>query len=276
MVKQAQEAEQAQGARITSSELGDLVARFRGRLLIIPELVIGVLAGLFVWHEPTFAWTIAGVIVGTVVAAGFFLLGFSRSRGLSVQVYSGGLVYRAKGAEETWAWDEVQEFFVLAEKRDLPSNGAEAILSWMAAKYQVRYRICRPGHQCTFDARIGGYARLGAMVEDFVTQAQLPKALAAFTSGENVRFGKLQLGPDGLGYGGAKHPRLLPLSALAEVSVTRYAVKVRQAGHRLPWLTAERKTVPNAAVLAGLAEHIVTARPHDRDQADSSRAPDTR
>jgi hypothetical protein len=60
------------------------------------------------------------------------------------------------------------------------------------------------------------------------------------------------------------------------VSVTRNAVKVRQAEHRLAWLTAERRAVPNAAVLAGLVEHIVTARPHDRDQACCSRAPDTR
>jgi hypothetical protein len=144
-----------------------------------------------------------------------------------------------------------------------------------AAKSQLRYRICRPGHQRALDSEIRSHARLGATAEDFVTRAQLPKALASFGSGENVRFGKLHLGPDGLRYPSPKHPRFLPLSALAGVSVTQYAVKVRQAGHRFAWLTAERKDVPNAAVLAALAEHIVTGRPHDGDQADSSRAPDT-
>jgi Family of unknown function (DUF6585) len=253
--------------------------------------VIGLLAGLCVWHGATPAWAIAGVTVGAVMAAGLFLLGFSRSRRLSVQVHSGGLAYRAKGTQETWAWDEVHDFFVVAEEREIhggvPHSILEAILSSLleagvkavlpkAAKYRLQFRICRPGHQRAFDSDIRSYARLGAMVEDFVSRAQLPKALASFGSGENVRSGKLQLGPDGLKYASAKHPRFLPLSALAGVSVTRYAVKVRQAGHRFAWLTAERKDVPNAAVLAALAEHIVTRRPYYRDQADSIRAPDTR
>jgi hypothetical protein len=282
---------QAQKARTTSGDLGDLVAGFRGRLRVVPWLVIGLVAGLWVWHGATAVWAIAGVAVGAAGAAGLFLLGFSRSRQLSVQVYSGGLAYRAKGTQETWTWDEVEEFFVLAEEREIhggvPHGIVDAIFSSLleaavkaalpkAARYQVRYRICRPGHQRTFDSQVRGYARLGAMVEAFVTRAQLPKALASFGSGESIRFGELGFGPDGLRYAGAKHPRCLPLSALADVSVTRYAVKVRQAGHRLAWLTAERSAVPNVAVLAGLAEHIVTARPHDSDKAAPSRAPGMR
>jgi hypothetical protein len=282
---------QAQKARTTSGDLGDLVAGFRGRLRVVPWLVIGLVAGLCVWHSATAAWAIAGVTVGAAVAAGLFLLGFSRSRQLSAQVYSGGLAYQAKGTEETWIWDEVEEFFVLVEEREIhggvPHGIVDAIFSSLleaavkaalpkAARYQVRYRICRPGHQRTFDSQVRGYARLGAMVEDFVTRAQLPKALALFGSGEAVRFGELELGPHGLRYASAKHPRFLPPSALAGVSVTRYTVTVRQAGHRLAWLAAERTAVPNAAVLAGLAEHIVTARPHDRDQAAPNRAPGMR
>jgi Bacterial PH domain len=162
----------------------------------------------------------------------------------------------------------------------VPHGLADAVLSWLletavkaalpkAVKYKVRYRICRPGHQRTFDSLISGYARLGAMVEGFVTRAQLPKVLASFGSGEVVRFGELQIGQDGLTYASAKRRRFLPLSALARVSVTRYAVKVHQAGHRLSWLTAERAAIPNAAVLARLAEHVVAARDaHDSNEAD--------
>jgi len=277
---------QIQKTWTASGDLGDLVAEFHGRLRVIPWVVTGLAAGLWVWHGATSAWAIAGVTVGAVVAAGLFLLGFSRSRRLSVQVYYGGLAYRAKCVQETWTWDEVREFFVIAEEREIhggpPHSVLEAIFSSLleaavkallpkAARYRLRYRICRPGHQRTFDSDIRSYARLGAMVEGFVTQAQLPRALASFGSGGNVRFGELQLGPEGLSYASAKHPRFLPLSALAGVSVTRYAVKVHQTGHRFAWLTAERRDVPNAAVLAGLAEQMVTARPYHRDQADSSR-----
>jgi hypothetical protein len=183
--------------------------------------VTGLVAGLRVWHGATAAWAIAGVTVGAAGAAGLFLLGFNRSRQLSVQVYSGGLAYRAKGTEETWTWDEVEEYFVLAEEREIhggaPHGIVTAIFSSLletpvkavlpkAARYQVRYRICRPGHQRTFDSQVRGYARLGAVVEDFVTRAQLPKALASFGSGQSIRFGELEFGPDGLRYASAHHP----------------------------------------------------------------------
>jgi len=267
-------AEQADKAHMASGELGDLVAGFRGRVVVVSWLVVGLVAGLIVWHGASAAAAIVGAIVGAAVAAGLFVLGFRRSRQLAVQVYSGGLAYRAKGTQETWAWDDVQEFFVLAEEREIhgaPHGVADAIFSTLlealvklllpkAVKFTVKYRICRPGHQRTFDSLISGQARLGATVEHFVTQAQLPKALASFGSGEAVRFGDLWLGPDGLTYASAKHQRFLPLSALTGVSVTRYDVKVHQAGHRLAWLIAKRSSVPNAAVLAGLAEHIVAAR----------------
>jgi hypothetical protein len=121
------------------------------------------------------------VIVGTVVAAGLVMLGLRRSRRLSVQVHANGLAYRAKGTEESWAWDEVQEFFVLAEEREMhgvPHGLADAVLSW-----------------------------------------------------------------------------------LLETAV--------KAGHGLSWLTAERAAIPNAAVLARLAEHVVAARDaHDSNEAD--------
>lgn len=286
-------AEQAQKAQMTSGEVGDLVAVFRGRLVVVPCLVMGALAGVIVWHGATSAYAIAGTIAGAAVAAGVFLLSFRRSRQLSVQVHADGLTYRAKGTEETWAWDEIREFFVLAEEREIhgvPHGIADALLSPLlelavklmlpkAVKYTVRYRICRPGRQRTFDSKISGYVRLGAMIEDLVTQVQLPKALAAFGSGEAVQFGKLQLGQDGLIYASVKHPRFLPMTALARVSITRYAVKVHQTGHRLAWLTAERAAVPNAAVLVSLAERIVAGRdapdPNeagDRNEADARRA----
>ena len=51
-----------QKTRATSSELGDLVAEFSGRVRVVPWLVIGLVAGLCVWHGATSAWAIAGVI----------------------------------------------------------------------------------------------------------------------------------------------------------------------------------------------------------------------
>jgi hypothetical protein len=274
-------AAQAENPRVVP---GGLVAEFRGRLVVVPFLVLGTMVGFMIGHSGSLPYVIAGLVLGGAVSVGLFLPGFSRWRQLSVKVYSGGLAYRAKGADEVWKWGEVEEFFILAEKREFhsPPHGIlDAILSLVleaavaaalpkAVKYQVRYRIRRPGHQLTFDSMIRGYARLGEMVQEFVTDVQLPAALASFRSGDTVPFGELLLGQDGLAYASAKHPRSLPLGALAGVSVSRYAVKVNRVGRKLPWLTAERSAVPNATVLAELATRIVAGRDlHDANEADS-------
>jgi hypothetical protein len=279
-------AAQAGKARVTSGDLGGMVAEFHGRRVVVPWLVIGSAVALIIGHSGAAAYVIAGLIAGVAVAVGLFLLGFDRQRQLSVKVYSGGLVYRAKGANEVWKWDEVEEFFTLAEKREIhsaPHGIADAIISPLvevavttalpkAARYRVRYRIRRPGQQRTFDSLIRDYVRLGETVQGLITETQLPVALASFRSGDIVPFGDLLLGQDGLIYASAEHPRVLPLSALAGVSVSRYAVKVHQAGRKVPWLTAERTDVPNAAILAGLAERIVAGRDlRDSDEAESGR-----
>jgi Family of unknown function (DUF6585) len=276
-------AAQAEKPRVVPGDLGGLVAEFRGRLVVVPFLLLGTMVGFMIGHSGALPYVIAGLVVGGAVSVGLFLLGFSRWRQLTVKVYSGGLVYRAKGTDEAWKWGEVEEFFILAEKREfhsVPHGIVDAIFSLVldagvaatlpkAARYQVQYRIRRLGHQLTFDSMIRGYARLGEIVQEFVTGVQLPAALASFRSGDTIPFGELLLGPDGLAYASAKHPRSLPLSALAGVSVSRYAVKVYRVGRKLPWLTAERSVVPNATVLAELAARIVADRDHhDGDEAD--------
>jgi len=110
---------QTEKAQAVPGDLGGLLAEFRGRLvsIVVVCLVAGTVLGFWIGHSGELADVIAGLAVGMVVAVGLFLLGFRRWRQLSVKVYSGGLVYRAKGVNEVWKWDEI-EFFVLVEKRE--------------------------------------------------------------------------------------------------------------------------------------------------------------
>jgi hypothetical protein len=274
---------QPEKAQAVPGDLGGLVAEFRGRLvsIVVVCLVIGTMLGFWIGHSGELPDVIAGLAAGTVVAVGLFLLGFFRWRQLSVKVYSGGLVYQAKGVNEIWKWGEM-EFFVLVEKRE--GHGApRTFQDWLfeqvvetvvrallpkAAKYRVSYELRRPGHKRQLTSFIRGHRQLGEMVEEFVTEVQLPVAQASFSSGNVVTFGKLWLGQDGLLYASAQRPQFLPLSALAGVSVSRYAVKVHQVGGKPVWLIPERSAVANATVLAGLAERIVAGRDlHDAGQA---------
>jgi len=247
---------QPENSEAASSDLGELVAEFRGRLVVvaIPCLALGVAAGFIIGHGGALGEVIAGLIVGVAVSVGLFLLCFLAWRKLTVRVYSGGLVYRTVKGDDLWRWSEVEEFLIRAEERE---NG---VLLPQGLRYQVWYELRQPGRKRTFDATIRGHARLSEMIEEFVTEVQLPVALASFRSGSVVPFGKLLLGQDGLVVASPKHPRFLPLTELAGISVSRYDVKVHRVGRKLAWLSVDRSDVPNAAVLAELAMRIVVER----------------
>jgi hypothetical protein len=268
-------ATEARKYRLPSGDLGGLVSEFRGRITVFPWLIIGALAGFTAGHSGSGVAVIVGVIVGVIVAVGFFLLARDRARKLNVKVHSEGLVYQAKGRKsEVWRWNDVEEFFVLAEKREIhspPHNIAEALISGLleaavtaslpkAAKYRVRYKLRRPGNELVLDSFIRDYRRLGEIVENFVTTSRLPLVLASFRGGHTIPFGKLLLGPEGLTDARPEHPRFLPLHALASVSASKYVVAVNQAGEKAAWTSAEASAVPNAAILAALVEHVVAER----------------
>jgi hypothetical protein len=129
---------QAEKAQAVPGDLGELLAEFRGRIvpIVVVCLVIGNVLGFGIGHSGELPDVIAGLAVSLVVAVGLFLLGLSRWRQLSVKVYSGGLVYRAKGVNEVWKWGEI-EFFVLVEKRE--GHGApRTVQDWLFEQVMAR------------------------------------------------------------------------------------------------------------------------------------------
>jgi hypothetical protein len=67
-----------------------VIAELGGRVVIVPFLVLGTAAGFIIGHTGGLPDVIAGLVVGASLAAGLFLLGWRRSRRLSVKVHSWG------------------------------------------------------------------------------------------------------------------------------------------------------------------------------------------
>jgi hypothetical protein len=281
---------QPENSEAASSDLGELVAEFRGRLAVfaIPCLALGVAVGFIIGHGGALGEVTAGLIIGVAVSVGLFLLYFRAWRKLSVSVYSGGLVYRTVRGNDLWKWSEVKEFLIRPEKREIhgvPHGLAEAtfepvldalvgVLLPKGARYKVWYELRQPGRKRTFGPTIRDHERLSEIIQEFVTEVQLPVAQAAFRAGDVVPFGRLVLDQDGLLVTSAKHARFLPLAELAGISVSRYDVKAHQVGRKLAWLSIDRSAVPNAAVLAELAKRIVGERDlQGSGQADTQPEP---
>ena len=256
--------------RVPSSDLGGLVSEFRGRIPVLRWLLFATLVGFGVRH----IFSLAPIIFGVIVAGWGLLLARNGARELNVKVHSEGLVYQGTGKSEAWRWKEVEELSIITEKRKFHSpfhNTVEALISGVldtvmtsllpkAAKYQVGYRLWRPGHELVLGWSIKDYKRLGEIVENFVRNSRVPLVMASFRAGNTIPFGKLLIGPDGLTDARTKPPRLLPLEALAGVSVSNYVVTVNQVGEKAPWTSAEATAVPNAAILAALAERVVSEK----------------
>jgi hypothetical protein len=61
----------AEEPRVVPGDLGGLVAEFRGRLVVVPFLVLGTVVGFMIGHSGALPDVIAGLAVGTAVSVGF-------------------------------------------------------------------------------------------------------------------------------------------------------------------------------------------------------------
>lgn len=256
--------------QITPSELGGLVCEFHGRVPVLPCLYLGILAGVLSGIKVP--WL--GVIVGISAAGGVLLLFRYLAGQLCVRVHSAGLIYRNRAKNEVWKWDDVEEFLILPEKREI-RTAPPSMLHWLfekvlesvirallprAAKYKISYELRRPGHKLVLGPSVRDYKKLGELVGNFVMDKRLPLLLSAFRAGHTIPFGPLLLGQDGLTDTGSKQPRVLPWDELADVRVSNYAMVVRQVGKKNAWKSVRINSVPNAAILAALTAHVTVEK----------------
>jgi len=109
-------------------DLNTFVTAFRGR--ISPWTLTG---WLFLSGSVAGLGSPVGVIVGVIVGAAGLLIAWDRARKRNVQVYLDGLIYRDRKNDEVWKWNEVEEFYVMAEERGLRSASFNSLLNFGAS-----------------------------------------------------------------------------------------------------------------------------------------------
>ncbi|WP_369271306.1 DUF6585 family protein [Streptomyces sp. R11] len=101
----------------------------------------------------------------------------------------------------------------------------------------------------------------GPEIRRAVTDAQLPRALAAPAEGARLVFGPVWITRDGVGSRGA----FLGGEQVRRVEVRNGSFAVRTAAGRWQVWGAVASGIPNLCVLQALAEHLAATAPHQRD-----------
>jgi hypothetical protein len=257
---------------MASNELGELIAKFNGRVTnwtVVGWALFGVLVGSVVGGSSKSA--LLGFFVGVVVAGLGLWAARERARSRGVAVFTDGLVSRSRGKEEVWTWGDVDEFFVIAKSQEIhsaPSSALEGLISGAVEGLleetipkNISYELRRPKAALVLDTKIERHRKLGEIVEERIKSSKLASFLASFRAGNTIKFGQnLQVGPDGLALISKKKTRQLPWTDVVGVSVSDYSVTINQVGKKAPWERISENGVPNAAILAEVVNRTVADR----------------
>ncbi|MBT2399828.1 hypothetical protein J7E89_28685 [Streptomyces sp. ISL-100] len=92
----------------------------------------------------------------------------------------------------------------------------------------------------------------GPVIQDAVTEAQLPIALAAVRRGETVSFGDISVSRDAV----TAYGRSITWDQMEQVSVEAGTLSLNVAGKWLPPARTKVSHIPNFFVFHALAEHL--------------------
>lgn len=258
----------------TDAALGGLIEAFDGRVAtswVVWFIFAAALAG-GATGRPAGSLPL-GLGVGLAAFTVPFLLLRRSAMRRRVEVYTNALVYRKRDKAEVWRWNEVDEFVVVSEEREIhtrPSSILEGLIEAVVeaavkailpakAKYRVSYRLTGGGRKVNLTYTMKQHYRLGELAGEQIKAQRLPALQAALRTGETLHFGRYALGPSGLIDERAKQLKLLPWDALAGVSVSSHHVTIRQAGNQRAWATVPVGTVPNAQILSALVDRVKNA-----------------
>jgi hypothetical protein len=245
------------------ADLGEPEAEFRpGRGQLVASLVAGglalllagtALAGLLAlatWGPPGKGGGV-GLGVAKLAGVGLFFLAagvgmLARARhnsGLRVLVFEEGLARVQGGKVETLRWEDV----------NVVRRGVEVKSAGVTVRTPVYLVLVgRDGRDLTFNEGLARLGELRALAEGHTLPHMLPAAREAIEAGEVVGFGALGVSREGLHSG----LDLLAWEDFQGLEVGQALVSVYSRRSRWAFCRADASEVPNAHVLAALAEQL--------------------
>jgi hypothetical protein len=233
-------------------------ARHRAKLFTAIGLVaFGSLANYFWWvHGPGRGFFEAKLLVVPVVIGAGLLIHMWRNRGLSVLVYSTGVLRLRHGEVESYPWSEIEEIRLKGDAADQPQvvRGADGAITacWLpiaAPAFQVWnawLQVKRTDDtEATFSSALADFPDLAERMQKGTFAVLWPKVLEELSVGRPVAFDDLIADPSGLRRG----KQFLSWAEVKEVSVSQKHLSIKRKGGWLPWQTLDLSAVPNPHVL---------------------------
>ncbi len=188
----------------------------------------------------------AEVLVGVLfIAAALYAFWTVFSwRGAHAQLFERGFVLSRAGKTMDARWEDiasVTQYVVRMRYYGIPV--------WTSHRYDVTLNNGDAFRINNGFARVG---KLGEAVQRMSTNVLLPRAIAAYTSGAVLPFGKLSVSQAGISNG----QETLPWSDLNQLTFQNGSVILTRKGKRVRWTAAPIRKTPNVYVLNGLVGYV--------------------
>lgn len=232
--------------------LGELVEEFGASETVRTQYVVIAFAGFALGAVITCVAFLSpeGASFGNKLAGFIFLAlglvfvwGLRRQGGVGVRVYERGLVYRRRGREQVFAWDEVEAF---GESQSVHEDALTGLKSGVAHVYRLRRG---DGATVTLDNEVADIARLGALLREGTRRRLVPRAAEVVRGGGLAQFGEFAVTREGLGH----KSKTLAWDEVGGVEVSGGKISVKDRAGR-EWASELHALVPNAHVLLALVE----------------------
>ncbi|MFJ9953487.1 DUF6585 family protein [Kitasatospora sp. NPDC091207] len=176
-----------------------------------------------------------------------------QNRGVRLDLYDHGLTAVVKGRVHTVRYDQTSVLQNTVRHTGVGGYTAYAytLTDVAGAKVVLRGRADRTG-EVAEKGKFANPREWGPAVQQEVTRAQLPRAVATLNSGGRLEFGRLWVTRDGLG----SARESAQWHEIQEIKVFSGFVKIRVAGRWRALTSAAVSTIPNFFVFLALAEHL--------------------
>ncbi len=240
-----------------TSSLGTPVAEYKPRsrrkvLNLIAGFILSVAGGFAILYGaisvnvPTDDRPPVMILGGILLLIGWAMIeSWLQTRGLSVQVFTDGLVRSQYGKSAIMRWDEIVGVWQAITKHYY--NG---IYTGTTHTYTVQKA---DGTKTKYNDSLKNVEELGNTIQQEVTKRLLPRAVATYNSGGTVSFGKLAISPMGLAWG----DKSLPWADIQGVQINKGMLSVKKQGKWLNWANIPVASIPNMLVALTLIDRII-------------------
>lgn len=240
-------------------QLGAPVAVYKP-LLGNPLAIIGMMLGTIIVDILLFyiILTLTGYIFYVLVAIPIAAIAYGVyafiDYNLRVYQFANGIV-RAKGRQtETIRWDQIDAIWIKLIRQRYYIGLAGVFASALASSRRTQRMTVRriDGTNFKFTNMLRGHVQLMQNLEQVVMKLHMPRAIAAFQSGQVIPFGPLSVGRQGMGNG----RETIPWNELQNVEVKRGYLQVKRVGKTFNWANVNVSKIPNLLVFVSLVNGV--------------------